>query len=114
VVGFSLELLPVIDFIAWVVAPDKLAVDQGVIVELAVPLTHVTPVASGVPLKKLNRRLSGLSERLKGTGRGDDSAERECRLGFGDHGSFFLCAIMNGTWIFGVRIPWEDDEEKIN
>jgi hypothetical protein len=50
---------------------------------LPVFLAHVAPVASGVALNELSSRLSRFSERFEGTERGDDSAERESRLGFG-------------------------------
>jgi hypothetical protein len=36
-----------------------------------------------VALNELSSRLSRFSERFEGTERGDDSAEREFRLGFG-------------------------------
>jgi hypothetical protein len=55
-------------------------------------------------------RASGRASR--GPGRGSDLAEREIRLGFGDHAACLTSAIIKSAWVSGVE-SFEDDEEKI-
>jgi hypothetical protein len=62
------------------------AVDESVVVRLTVFIADLAPVASGVPLEEVLSRLSGFFESFEGTGRGEDLAERELRLRFGDQG----------------------------
>jgi hypothetical protein len=66
------------------------AVQKSLIVRLTVLLAHLAPIASGVPLEKLFGRLTGLLESFEGSRRGDDLAEREFWLGFGDHRRPFI------------------------
>ena len=56
---------------------DAAAVDHGSIIEAAIFLVEVAPVAGDVASEELIRRLTGILEGVEGTGRGDDPTEAE-------------------------------------
>jgi hypothetical protein len=71
------------------------------VIRLPVFIAHVAPVAFDVPLDELDSRLAGLFERCKGTGRGDDLAERQLRMELSDHRRSFSIGLKNAG-CFGV------------
>ena len=58
-------------------AEDAAAVDQGGVVEAAVLVVEVAPVAGDVAGEELIRRLPGFVEGVEGSGRADDPPEAE-------------------------------------
>jgi hypothetical protein len=58
-------------------AQESAAVDEGVVVCVAVAFIEVTPIAGDVPGQELTCVLTGFSKGFKGSRRGDDPAKAE-------------------------------------
>jgi len=64
---------------------DARAFNEGMVVGLTVLIVEVAPIASDMPLKELDGRLTGFLEGFEGTGGDEQFAEKELGLRFGDH-----------------------------